>query len=108
MALNCKPGQLAWIDVPRQPDLLAIGMTQLHGHVVRAEQLLPAVPGIAEQWQVSPPQSFRMPNAMTTPVGTIPAGALVHVGGIPDSWLRPFGELSQDELEKLVKELSCA
>ncbi len=108
MALNCKPEQMAWIDIPRTRSNATLGLDQLQGHVVQTKRLHPAFPADTPTWIVEPPQSVRIPASFQD-IGSgcrMNAGDVLHAAGIPDAYLRPFEDLSPQEFEDLARELT--
>jgi hypothetical protein len=106
VGLNCKPGQMAWIDMPRTRQNEVLGLTQLHGHVVKAVRLLAPGPRFPNPtWEVEPPQAVRVAGPVPACFKLQPGDSLV-AEGIPDSWLRPFEDLPAEDIERLVRELA--
>jgi len=103
--MNCKPNQRAWIDVPRTPQTIALGIDQIHGHVVETKFLHPDSPGGEPQWIVEPPQSCTVPRDVHGRNASVAAGTVMKLLGIPDSYLRPFDDLPPEELRHLQEEL---
>jgi hypothetical protein len=105
MSLNCKPEQPAWICVPRTPQTEALGMVQLHGHVVVTKGLDPRVNPAA--WVVEPQQSHRVVGPIPPRlVGRVKEGDKLIADCIPDAWLRPFNDLAPAEIEQLRNEIN--
>lgn len=108
MGLNCRAGQLAWIDVPRDRAAEALGSTQLQGRVVRTVRLKACPPFPEPAWQVEPPQAVRVVGPVPPSLGVKP-GDVLAAEAIPDAWLRPFEDLPPQEVEQpglLVPELT--
>lgn len=107
--MNCRPNQLAWIDVPRTPQNIALGIDQLQGHVVMTKSLHPDSPASDPQWVVEPPQSCKVPRDVHARNASVAAGTIVHLRGVPDSFLRPFEDLPPevfDEQMRVLQELA--
>jgi hypothetical protein len=104
--MNCKPKQRAWIDVPRTPQTIALGIDQIHGHVVETQSLHPGSPAGDPQWIVEPPQQCRVPADVHARNASVAAGTVMKFLGIPDSYLRPFEDFPPEELEQLQRELT--
>jgi hypothetical protein len=104
--MNCKPKQRAWIDVPRTPLTIALGMDQIDGHVVETQCVHPGSPAGDPQWIVEPPQSIKVPRDVRARNATVAAGTIFRFEGIPDSYLRPFEDFPPEELEQLQRELT--
>ncbi len=102
--MNCKPGQMAWIDIPRTRANVALGLDQLQGHIVQTKALHPAFPVGQPIWTVEPPQSVRIP-ATCSSIGGLRAGDVLHCWGIPDAFLRPIEDFPPEELVDLQREL---
>jgi hypothetical protein len=94
--MNCRREQLAWIDVPRTRQNVALGMDQIHGHVVRTKAIHPRSPAADPQWIVEPPQRCTVPRDVHGRNMSIAAGTVMNFQGIPDSFLRPFDDLLPD------------
>jgi hypothetical protein len=108
MALNCRPGQVCWIDVPRDLLNLALGMNQIHGHVVRTRWIHPASPVGDPQWVVNPPQSCTVPRDVHARNASVAAGTVLKFQGVPDSYLRPFDDMPPElfeEQQRVLQEL---
>jgi hypothetical protein len=103
--MNCKPKQRAWIDVPRTPQTLALGLDQIYGHVVETQSLHPESPAGDPQWIVEPPQSCRVPRDVHARNASVVAGTVLKLQGIPDSYLRPFDDFPPEELRDLQEQL---
>jgi hypothetical protein len=100
--MNCKPGQLAWIVVPKEQNLR--GIEQLNGRVVRTVALLPCVG--EPVWEVTPRQSVKMTQDSLDARGQVlRAGDTLVADGIPDSYLRPFDPNSEPEQISEQREL---
>jgi hypothetical protein len=109
MGLNCRPGQWAWIDVPRTPQHEAFGVTQLYGHVVQVHQVVRHCEHQGPIWEVSPKQHWKTTRACTfdaAPGQRAAAGHPFSTSWIPDIWLRPIDELPPEEIERLQAELT--
>lgn len=100
--MNCKPGQMAWIVVPKAQNLR--GIEQLNGRVVRTVTLLP---GFREPvWAVTPAQAVTITQPCVDPNGAVlHAGDTAVADGIPDSYLRPFDPNSEPKGELKAREL---
>lgn len=103
--MNCKPKQRAWINVPRTPDFLAMGLDQIHGHVVQTVSLHPESPFGEPQWIVEPPQRCVVPRDVRCRSGLLKAGTVFNFQGVPDAMLRPFDDFPPEELDDLVDQL---
>lgn len=103
--MNCKPKQRAWINVPLTPMNLALGIDQIHGHVVETQSIHPDSRPGDPQWIVEPPQSCRVPRDVHARNATLGAGSIFNMRGIPDSYLRPFDDFPPEDLANLVDEL---
>jgi hypothetical protein len=105
MSMNCKPLQRAWINVPRTAQTLALGIDQIHGHVVETKYVHPGSPAGDPQWVVEPPQSCRVPRNVHARNASVAEGTLLKFQGIPDSYLRPFDDFPPEELRDLQEQL---
>jgi hypothetical protein len=103
--MNCKPKQRAWIVVPRTPQNVALGIDQIHGHVVETQSVHPGSPAGDPQWIVEPPQSCKVTRDVHGTNGSVAGGTIVRLEGVPDSYLRPFDDFPPEELEQLQREL---
>lgn len=100
--MNCKPGQLAWIVVPRQQ--AQRGVEQLNRRVVRTVELLPGF-GVPV-WEVTPRQVVTITQDCVDPKGQVlRAGDTAVADGIPDAYLRPFDPSSELEGAPRVRAL---
>lgn len=100
--MNCKPGQMAWIVVPREYH--GTGMEALDGHMVKTLTLLPgySVP----VWDVTPPQRVVCKVHGRDYRGQrLAPGELLQAHGVPDAFLRPFDPRSAPPLAELQREL---
>ncbi len=113
MGLNCKPGQRAWINVtPQTPQIRALGIDRLHGHVVQVVGLHPKGSVMGPQWVVDPPQWCVVPFDVRRHDGSVmyPAGIRFNFEAVPDAYLRPFDDFPpeeeglRDRLEELERE----
>jgi hypothetical protein len=107
--MNCRSEQLAWIDVPRTRQNVALGVDQIHGHVVCTKAIHPRSPTEDPQWIVEPPQRCVVPRAVHGRNMSIEAGTVMNFQGIPDSYLRPFEDLPPelfDEQQRVLQELA--
>lgn len=107
MGLNCRPNQWAWIDVPRTPVDLAMGLDQVHGHVVKTERLEMCGPLRRPAWSVTPTQTCVPPGPIPEGV-PLEAGQRLVLSHVPDAWLRPLDDLPPEEIEALQRELSLS
>lgn len=106
MALNCKPGQRAWICVPRTQQNEATGLVQLHGMVVQTQQLHPRSRPEWPFWIVSPAQTTIVPHSFISQYGPILKGTVLTVDGVPDEYLRPFDDLPPEGIEESALEMA--
>lgn len=103
--MNCKPKQRAWINVPRTPQTIALGIDQIHGHVVETICLHAGSPIGDPQWIVEPPQQCKVPRDVHGRNATVAAGTVMKFLGVPDSYLRPFDDFPPEELRDLQEQL---
>ncbi|WP_290906286.1 hypothetical protein [Aquabacterium sp.] len=104
--MNCKPGQMAWIDFPRDERSLAMGLDQLQGHVVQVLALHPKSPQAAPVWIVEPPQAVVIRSDVLFRNGDVLyAGDVRPCEGIPDAFLRPLQDFDPEELRERHEEL---
>ena len=104
--MNLIPGQWAWIDCPRTPRVLALGIDQLHGHVVQLVGLHPEAPGGERQWVVDPPQKCKVPEDIHANGVSVRKGTVFNFEAVPEPYLRPFKDFPPEELRTLQRELA--
>jgi hypothetical protein len=106
--MNCRPNQLAWIDVPRTARYVALGVVQLQGHVVMTKRVHNGSPPNDPQWVVEPVQRCVVPRDVRGTNGSVAAGTVMTLAGVPDSFLRPFKDLPPElfeEQQRVLQEL---
>lgn len=83
MTLNCKPGDLAFVNrgLPSIPD-------ELLGQIVRVVSISPTAPDI---WKIEEPIKIILRDNVIDASGyRLPAGTVIDVDGLPDECLTPI------------------
>jgi hypothetical protein len=101
--MNCRANQWAWINVPRTRQNVALGIVQIHGHVVFTKAIHPDSPAADPQWIVEPPQRCVVPRDVHGRNMSIEAGTVVNFQGVPDSFLRPFEDLPPELFDEQLR-----
>jgi hypothetical protein len=110
--MRCAPERTYWIDVPVTDETRRYGLQDLHGHVVITKEILTDKDGFVlvgipcgQCWVVSPMQKVRFVAEAEIDGRMVTGTATAEVMGIPDAWLRPFGDLLPEDLDDIQREL---